>query len=134
MENRIPLPTDSLYKFCALFGTLIVIFSFGALLYVNKAKNDLVFSSVVRLGELQDIQSQRDLKAAEIADKKSIERMLEIAGQDHDTHVFLIALGIVVGTIVGLFGYLRWYHKLQRYQDEMMKLEYYKLRREVSKL
>ena len=29
MESKIPLPTDNIYKFYALFGLLLFIFAFG---------------------------------------------------------------------------------------------------------
>lgn len=32
MENKIPLPTDNIYKFYALFGLLLLVFTIGAAL------------------------------------------------------------------------------------------------------
>ncbi len=134
MESRIPLPTDSLYKFWALFGTLCVIFFFGALLYVNNSYNERLFTSLVKLAELEDIQQTRDLTTTEMTTRDSLTRLLEIA--EYDKHVFICSclVGIGLGFVGSLYGFLMWYRKLQRYQDQMMELEYYKLRREVSKL
>lgn len=47
VENKIPLPTDNIYKFYALFGLLLLVFTIGAALYVNRTTNDLLFDKIV---------------------------------------------------------------------------------------
>ncbi|CAC9587217.1 hypothetical protein [uncultured Gammaproteobacteria bacterium] len=53
MDNRIPLPTDNIFKFYALFGLLLVIFGIGSTLYVGKTTNDLVFEIAVEYQTLK---------------------------------------------------------------------------------
>lgn len=53
MESRVPLPTDNIFKFYALFGLLLTIFSAGSVLYVNKSTNDLAFEIAVEYETLK---------------------------------------------------------------------------------
>jgi uncharacterized membrane protein len=40
---------------------------------------------------------------------------------------YALKYGVVVGSIVTVFGFVLWYLKLQRYQDNLIKKEAYKL-------
>jgi nitrate reductase NapE component len=40
---------------------------------------------------------------------------------------YALKYGVVVGSIVTAFGFVLWYFKLQRYQDNLIKKEAYKL-------
>ncbi len=53
MENRIPLPTDNIFKFYAMFGLLLVIFGIGSILFVSRSTNDLVFEVAVEYETLK---------------------------------------------------------------------------------
>ena len=53
MLNRVPLPTDNIFKFYALFGLLLVMFGIGSTLYVSKSTNDLVFGIAVEYETLK---------------------------------------------------------------------------------
>lgn len=64
MENKIPLPTDSIYKFYALFGLLLFIFSIGSTIYVSRSTNELVFTSAIEFETLKVIEKPTSVEIA----------------------------------------------------------------------
>jgi len=58
MESKIPLPTDNIYKFYALFSLLLLIFSLGAFLYVQQSANEQV---IAILPELEVLKEAKEL-------------------------------------------------------------------------
>jgi hypothetical protein len=131
MENKIPLPTDSIYKFYALFGLLLFIFSVGATVYVARSTNDLVFTSAIEYETLRAIEKPT---AVEIAKREGIEKRVEIALADKK--FFLYALGTLVGLgmLAMIYGFTKWHRDIQPIQDETAKLQLEKLRLEVAGL
>ena len=63
MESNISVPTDNVYKFYAISSLLVLIFSMGAVLYLNKTTNDLAFNSVVELESLKTAPGPPSLDA-----------------------------------------------------------------------
>lgn len=59
MESKIPLPTDSIYKFLAMFSLLLVIFSVGAVIYASNSTNAVGFEHWVELEVLQAVEEPR---------------------------------------------------------------------------
>ncbi len=47
MESKIPIPTDNIYKFYALFGLVILISCIAAFLYVYSSTNELIFKKAI---------------------------------------------------------------------------------------
>lgn len=131
MENKVPLPTDSIYKFHALFGLLIFIFCIGATLYLTRTTNELIFTSVIEYETLKTIEKPTSVEAAK---RQGIEKRVEIALADKE--FFLAAIGVIAG--VGIFsmfyGFSKWHRKIQPIQDEMARLQLEKLRHEVLNL
>lgn len=56
MESKTPLPTDSIYKFLAMFSLLLVIFSVGAVIYASNSTNAVGFEHWVELEVLQAVE------------------------------------------------------------------------------
>jgi hypothetical protein len=131
MENRVPLPTDNVYKFYALFGLLLVIFALSAGIYTTKTTNDQMFVAIVELEELESIATP---SPKELAKRAVIERQMELAKSDRQVFYWGgIALG-VMGAIGMMFGFERWHSVIQPKQDELVELQLMKLRHEVAQL
>jgi hypothetical protein len=130
MESRVPLPTDNIYKFYALFGLLLLIFGVGSILYVTKSTNDLVFEDGV---ELATLKANTARSVAEETRFKLLERKLEVALQDKNTLSTGISVIIAFGIVMMVSGFWKWHTKVQPIQDEMAKLSLEKLRQEVER-
>jgi len=57
MEDRIPIPTDNIFKFYALFGLLLFVFCSGSIIYVYHSTNELVFQVAIELETIQQNQN-----------------------------------------------------------------------------
>jgi len=129
MESRIPLPTDNIFKFYALFGLLLVIFGIGATLYVNKSTNDLVFEFAV---EYETIKADPLRSVSQEARFQILQKKLVVA--KNDKTLFLSSLGgvIGIGILMVWYGFKKWHTEVQPIQDEMARLNLKKLRREMG--
>ncbi|BAK76493.1 hypothetical protein NH8B_2107 [Pseudogulbenkiania sp. NH8B] len=131
MENKIPLPTDSIYKFYALFGLLIFIFCLGSSLYITRSTNELIFASTI---EYETLKSTTKPTAIEATKQKVIEKKVELALSDKK--FFMAVLGFVAGfgVISMFYGFVKWHREIQPIQDETARLQLEKLRHEVKSL
>lgn len=136
MENRIPLPTDNVYKFYALFGLLLLIFCGTALLYVNQSANERFFSLYPQLEALKQLPKP---SAEELAKITILKRSIEISMSDKDFFTHSIgALGGIALFLSG-FGFYKWEKTIQPIQDraakaqaELIELQLVKLKRELG--
>ncbi|WP_421870446.1 hypothetical protein [Motiliproteus sp.] len=129
MESRIPLPTDNIYKFYALFGLLLLIFGFASFLYVNQSNNDLIFEVGV---EYETLKADPSRSISQEARFQLLRKELEIS-QSNKTF-FLSCLGAVIGIGIYMmwYGFKKWHNEVQPIQDEMARLSLEKLRRELE--
>ena len=131
MESKIPIPTDNIYKFYALFGLVLFISCIAAFLYVNSSTNELIFSAVPEYKALEAIEHPT---AFETTKKQFIEKRVEVAIADRKF------LEIVIGAILGIsilligYGFRRWHSQVQPLQDETARLQLEKLRLEIDEL
>ncbi|MGI1670825.1 MAG: hypothetical protein K6L74_10950 [Neptuniibacter sp.] len=131
MESRIPLPTDNVFKFYALFGLLLSIFGFGALLYVNQAHNNLIYENTVEYQTLKHRhESVRTLQ--DEARLHVLESKLEIAKQNKDAYLVCIGVITFVGIYMIWYGFRTWHTVIQPMQDEITRLNIKKLKQEVG--
>lgn len=131
MENKIPIPTDNIFKFYALFGLLLFIFSVGSIVYVNRATNELVFQAAIELEVIRQIPNP---SLVDVTKTHVLEKRLEIAASDKKT--FIVGSGIIAGisVILMFYGFGKWHKDVQPIQDEIVKLQLEKLRHEVRQL
>lgn len=129
MESRIPLPTDNIYKFYALFGLLLAIFGAGATIYVNKSTNDLAFAIAV---EYETLKADPARSVSQETRFQVLEKKLEIARSDKK--FFSYGLGVVIGLglIMVWYGFKRWHTEVQPIQDEIARLTLEKLKRDIG--
>ncbi len=129
MQNKVPLPTDNVYKFFALFGLILLIFSLGATIYITKEANV----------QLIDIATQLDSTSSNnFSDetKSIIEEYRNVIISDRDGFNDLLVGLAIFGTLLGLFGFSIWMFKIQPQQDKLVafQLEKYKYEIEVEQI
>jgi hypothetical protein len=129
MVNHIPLPTDNIYKFYALFGLLLVIFGIGSIIYVSKSMNDLVFEIAV---EYQTLKADPVRTASQEARFQILQKRFEMAQNDKTYAVGSLSAVIGIGILMMLYGFQKWHTEVQPIQDEMVRLNLKKLQQEVG--
>lgn len=137
--DKIPLPTDNIYKFYALFGLLLFIFSIGASIALTKNTNDTVYKLYVELESLriptiEEMAAYKDGVHPTFVRKALLEKLIEVAKKDRTTIEILLTAVTVIGGLGVLYGFRKWHKEIQPIQDEMLQLQVEKLRREVAAL
>lgn len=124
MQNKVPLPTDNIYKFCALFGLIILIFSLGATIYITKEANVQIVDIAIQLDKANSNNLSDETKniikgygAVIVEDRKGLNNLLIIP--------------VILGTLLSLFGFSKWIFKIQPQQDELIALQLKKEEHEV---
>jgi hypothetical protein len=97
MESKVPLPTDNIFKFYALFSLLVFVFSVGAILYSNKTANELAISTLVEIEQLkQDPVPSPSQRMRLVA----LERQLEVSQANRKFFLWSLSL-LVAASIFG---------------------------------
>lgn len=130
MEGKIPLPTDNIYKFYALFGLLLFISSLAAYLYLHKSTNELIFETAVLVEELETREkpSAADLKRKEMAEKR-----VSIAVEDRKAFNTCLAFLAGLGSCLTILGFAAWHFKVQPLQDKLLNLQIQKVEQDLKK-
>lgn len=131
MEKLIPLPTDSLYKFCAMFGLLIIIFCIGSLLYVNESTNNFIFEVAIDYDLLKKNKNRTEIEAAQF---DLLEKKFNLIKENKSFYSNSIVLLFVFGILMTSYGFKQWYLLIQPSQDEIIRLTIKKLKQEVGDL
>lgn len=136
--DKLPLPTDNIYKFYALFGLLLFIFGAGAAVALQRGTNDSVYKLYVELESVR-APSAAPTAALDLKGEKSIreallERLIEVAKEDKKTLSTYLSVLIAFSILLTAAGFYKWHTQIQPIQDEMMRLQLQKLRQEVGPL
>lgn len=120
MESRIPIPTDNIFKFYALFGLLIVVFFMGSVFYINNTSNAVVYDSLPELEGLKQLSTPTRTDQVRIA---LLERKLEINQSDKNVLLYIAGGFLTLGGLLTGYGFLQWHRKIQPLQDRRAKVE-----------
>ncbi|MEM5528090.1 hypothetical protein WN093_04595 [Gammaproteobacteria bacterium AS21] len=129
MQSKIPIPTDNIYKFYALFGLVVFISGFAATIYVSQTTNNLLFEIIPKIEAMKSIPEIAKVQEAELM---LLERKQEIALSDKKFYLKSISLIIAIGMCLMFFGFHRWHTKIQPLQDQILELTVKKLRKELN--
>lgn len=131
MINKIPVPTDNIYKFYALFSLLAIIFSMWAVLYVGKSANEVILESIV---EIETLRQEKSPSVSQQVRRAALEKKIEIAVSDRRT--FLIFIGLLF-TCSGwglFYGFKKWHKEIQPVADEMTLIQLEIAKAQLKKL
>lgn len=127
--DKLPVPTDNIYKFYALFGLLLFIFGVGATIALQRSTNDFMYRSTI---DLETVKTIAQPSPPDVAKRQLLEKLMEVAQSDKDSLGYGLTGITTLGFWIGVFGFARWHQKIQPLQDEMLQLQVEKLRREVA--
>ena len=129
--SSVPLPTDNIYKFACLFGLALVVsgvFSFVAL-YSSSLDRKVKYSEVVIALESKPQRSKSEDVLVSLNRK-----LIEIAKSNETFANASIAVLIVAGLLLSMYGAKHWHQKIQVRDDRLADLQLEKLELEVAKL
>lgn len=120
MQTRIPLPTDNIYKFYALFGLLVFISSM--VLFVT-TYTTFQSRSVERTIELSVLTNLETLSAKQKATKEVLEVLAVVDKSDKKTFLRYIGVFLSIGLLLIYYGFRKWHKEIQPKQDKLLDLE-----------
>lgn len=130
MKSQIPLPTDNIYKFYALFGLFLFISAITLAVINNNAHNEKLYQFAK-----EDAVNERDLDEDHSQKLTGIlKRRTEI--QVSDKKFILNCLTVVAsfGVALMILGFTVWQIKIQPQQDKLAQLQIEKLEQEIEQL
>ena len=131
MESRIPLPTDNIYKFYALFGLLLFVFAVGAMLYNTRSTNEFLLNAAVEQAALAGLTAP---SAGQQARKDALTLLIKVTISDKNTFKWALTVLVAVGFWTSVYGFVVWHRRIQPIQDAFLALQLRKLRVEVDRL
>lgn len=131
MESRIPLPTDNIFKFYALFSLLLLFFSVGSIIYMQKTSAEWARDNGVEYSLL--------LQGVELSPEEEIRKVLlaaELKSIKTYAKFYSAGLGALLGiSLIGLwYGFSRWHKYVQPLVDQQLELQVEISRAQLAKL
>lgn len=115
MNPNIPIPTDNIYKFYALFGLTFFIVCSICFTQIYKDHREGILHRIDQYDNARNKDEQQVI--------------VNVMKSDHKDFV-VIKYGVIFGLLVGAaamaYGFSRW-HEVQKAQDELTKLQLRKL-------
>lgn len=125
MQPNVPVPTDNLYKFMALFGLVLIISAVFTAAYVHVNVNNKHFSYV----DVYYGPSERD-EADEAEFKRHIESQVDELKSSTTIAMYGVGAAIGLGGWLCFWGFHRW-SIIQPLHDELLELQVAKARKEA---
>lgn len=138
MLDRVPVPTDNIYKFIALFSLVVLVFSFWQVISVTTASNAIVIKNYPEIVELQSLEVRTLAQEAKLA---VLEREKEVVVNDRKLFVNILSWVIAFAFYGIIYGFWVWRREIQPMVDaqnkaqlELLQLQVEQLRLENQKL
>ncbi len=130
MLSRIPLPTDNVYKFYALFG-LLILFTTGVMFFIrHEYYNTMAFERYI---PIETLKAKKSLTEDEKRELFLLEQKSEIAKANKSFELGLYLLGFFLfGGGFTTYGFYHWHTKIQPKQDKVMDLQIQKAESELK--
>ena len=111
MLDRVPVPTDNIFKFYALFSLVLLIFSIWGTINVQRSSNEVLFKIIP---EIEVLKAQNSNEAESKIKLVMLEKQRELVVKDRET--FRIWLLVIAGiATVGLcYGFGKWHSRNSR--------------------
>lgn len=146
MQPNVPIPTDNLYKFQALFGLAIIISAMVGLYLTYATTNAELIAVSDRFYELEkeqlaDQQEAVAIGATVASDARSadaakgvkavLEKRVEIAIQNRQTYLLTLAVVIFLAAVLAGSGFWKW-AQIQPLHDRLLQLQVQKAEKELN--
>ena len=131
MEPRMPLPTDNIYKFYAIFGLVLLLTTFYLFINIHNSYNERAIDRYVEIETLREIPQPtlgQDLR------KSILEAQETLDISDKKFYQMTIAVFIVLSLSLITYGFFHWQTKIQPLQDSLLHKQIKKLELEIDVL
>lgn len=126
MQPSIPVPTDNLYKFMALFGLVLVVSSLFGMVLTGRSANAQIFDAARDYAQVDP-----ELSPAKKAYADSLVKKASIAAEDRDVLIMALIIPLTVGMLLSYSGFARW-KQIQPLHDELLRLQVERARKEAG--
>jgi hypothetical protein len=128
--SQIPLPTDNIYKFYALFGILVLLTT-GIMFFIrHEYYNAMAFEHYI---PIETLKARKELTEEQKRELFLIEQKSEIAKSDKNFELgTYIACFLIFGCGLTVYGFYHWHTKVQPKQDRLLELQIHKAESEAT--
>jgi hypothetical protein len=131
MTPSMPVATDNIYKFAALFGLALLISVILVGTYVPDKYGEPAFNDAL---ELKILQSKDNLSKEETIKKTLLEEKVRLFDGFARQIIYGAAVFMLIGAFLLVWGGIAWWWKVQPKQDELLNLQIEKMKREIQVL
>lgn len=131
MQPSLPVPTDNIYKFSCLFGLVLIVSGIFAFVTSYTASLD---RKVKYFEVILPLEAKSERTKAEESLLEMNKKLVDVTKSNELAADVLIAVVLVAGSTLSIFGASKWHLVYQRRDDEIADLQRRKLLAEVSQL
>lgn len=135
MESRIPIPTDNIYKFYALFSLVLLVFCAGALIYLNSSTNEANLEYLIEIETLKSVDNMSSLEELKL---EVLNRLYDVSNSNKEYFLKILSVLMAISLFGISIGFWRWHTVIQPRQDELfdikLKIEKYQLEKITSEV
>ncbi|WP_021027183.1 hypothetical protein [Comamonas sp. B-9] len=131
MLDRVPVPTDNIYKFIALFSLVVLVFSSWQMISVTTASNAIVIKNFPEIEELKSLDMRTRAQEAKLA---VLEREMEVVINDRKVYVNILIFFTVSAIFGIIYGFWIWRRDIQPMVDAQNKAQLELLQLQVEQL
>ena len=131
------VPTDNLYKFWAIFGLILIVFSS----YMLEQSNSVIFTKLDKLEAKESInklKAEQDSTSVSVKiDKINFNTEYKGVSRQADRFIKLYTLYLIfliLGFGLSAIGFYCWFHRTQKLNDKILEIETEKVKNDNQKV
>ena len=131
MNTKVPLPTDNIYKFYAMFGLFLMFLSMWGFVTTY---NSYLQKAFIVAEELTILDSINELTPEQESRKNILIKQKEINPLNKSFFMSSVTAGFSLSVFLMIFGFYKWHTKIQPIQDKMSAAQLERLELEIQTL
>ena len=129
MTPKLPVPTDNVYKFYALFGLVILLSSAFGIIYATDLTNKRIFEIHTQIGQYKE---DGEISSFEEGQIQMLEKLNEVALTNKELYMTVLAWSFAISIYVMMYGFYKWHMTIQRMDDRLTELKIRQLERDLK--
>jgi len=129
MTPKLPVPTDNVYKFYALFGLVILISSAFGTVYTTDVTNQRIFEIFTQIGEYKE---DGEISSFEEGQIQMLEQLRDVAISNKELTLDVLAWSFAISLYVMGYGFYKWHMTIQRRDDRLTELKIRQLEKDLK--